>query len=115
MATLGDVAKLMSEKQLDREIREMLNDLGLSKFSFHPYGAGGYQAGYPDWTIAGPYGLLFRELKIETKQPTAAQKAWIERLRANGQDVDVWRPSDLYTGRIARELTAISGIARSAR
>lgn len=86
----------------------MLNQLQLAPYAFHPYGPGGYQAGYPDWTIAGPEGILYRELKRQKEKPTKAQTAWIERLRLCGLDVDVWRPSDLLSGRIAKELAAIA-------
>jgi hypothetical protein len=107
---LAVAAASMSEKQLDGAVRRLMNDLGLAPFAFHPYGAGRYRAGYPDWTIAGDRGLLFRELKTERGRLTAAQTAWIERLRALGLDADVWRPRDLHAGRIGRELAAISAL-----
>lgn len=114
MAGPQALAAAMSEKQLDGSVRRLMNDLGLAPFAFHPYGPGRYREGYPDWTIAGPRGLLFRELKTEKGRPTTAQKAWLQRLRALGLDADVWRPSDLYSGRITRELIAIAEISRRA-
>lgn len=130
MATLADLAKEMSEKQLDAHVRQIINDLGLATLAFHPpdgvspkcpnCGAtrkranGRYRRGYPDWTILGPRGLLFRELKRQDKKPDLYQQAWLEGLRSRGCDADVWRPEDLHSGRIARELGAIAGFTRKA-
>jgi hypothetical protein len=87
---------------------------GQKLLKFHPYGPGGYAAGYPDWTILGPHGLLLRELKREGKDPTVEQQEWLEAFRNIGLDADVWRPRDLLSGRIAQELTAISALGRKA-
>jgi hypothetical protein len=115
VAGLEALAARMSEKQLDRAVRRLLRDLGLSEFSFHPPdGTGRYQAGHPDWFIAGSHGVIWRELKTERERLTPTQKAWIERLQANGLDVGVWHPIDLLTGLIATELMAISGVAKKA-
>jgi hypothetical protein len=126
----GDPRLQIREKQLDRQVRDLLKDLGLSEFSFHPPDGvrrkpgesdedhrrvqGRYRAGFPDWVIAGPNGLLFRELKRQDGSLTAQQKAWLARLELLGMDVGVWRPSDLLSGRIARELIAISALRRKA-
>lgn len=118
------VAARMGEKQLDRHVRALLKDLGLAPFAFHPPDGitaacecgrkpagrvnGRYRAGFPDWCIAGEGGVLFRELKRQDGTLTAVQQAFHRRLREAGADVDVWRPSDLTDGRIARELAAIA-------
>jgi hypothetical protein len=66
-------------------------------------------SGWPDWVIgARPGGVLVRELKREHLNPTRAQQEWLDILEAAGLDVGVWRPSDLLSGRIARELAAIA-------
>ena len=70
--------------------------------------------GYPDWTLLGPDRLMFRELKRETGRTTAAQDAWLAALRGAGQDADVWRPSDLLSQRIGRELAALAGLGGAA-
>lgn len=62
--------------------------------------------GWPDLVIAGR-SLLFRELKRQAGYPTAAQLEWIHDLRHAGADADVWRPADLASGRIQRELEAV--------
>lgn len=120
MAKLEDVyaakAAAMSEKALDLQVRGLLNKLGLAPFSFHPTdGVGGMRPGYPDWTIIGSR-VLWRELKSQKGRLTPAQKAVIEQLETVGADVAVWRPVDLYSGRIAGELAAVadSGTRRRA-
>ncbi len=62
-------------------------------------------------TIAGAGGVLVRELKREGKNPTREQQQWLDFLAAAGIDAGVWRPSDLVSGRIARELAVVAGLA----
>ena len=58
--------------------------------------------------------LMFRELKRQDGKLTRDQVTWLEALKAAGQDVDTWRPSDLLSGRIATELAALAGIGGTA-
>jgi hypothetical protein len=97
---------------LNAHVRRLMKDLGL--MGYHTLRSLGSEPGYPDWTICGPQGVLFRELKRQGKNPTPAQRQWLDALAATGQDVGVWRPEDLLSGRIARELVAISGWTRGA-
>ncbi|MEU8272642.1 VRR-NUC domain-containing protein, partial [Sphaerisporangium sp. NPDC049002] len=83
---------------------------GLGLWFIHmPDGTGMYNPGIPDLVIVGHGKILWRELKSESGRTSAEQRAFIERLRCNGADVDVWRPRDLLSRRIHRELEAISG------
>lgn len=66
----------------------------------------GSAAGWPDLTILGRR-IIFRELKRETGKLTPAQAQWGEWLTQAGQDWGLWRPSDLASGRVQRELEAI--------
>ena len=50
---------------------------------------------------------MLRELKTEKGRLTKDQQAWGSRLRDAGVSWDVWRPADLHSGRIQRELEAI--------
>jgi hypothetical protein len=67
--------------------------------------------GFPDLMIVGPGGVIFRELKtlagMGSDGLAPAQSIWRDRLKAAGQDWDIWTPADLDSGRIERELTAI--------
>jgi len=64
-------------------------------------------AGWPDLTILGQGGILYREFKTATGRLSSAQKHVIGLLEASGQNVKVWRPADLQSGLIVRELDAI--------
>lgn len=64
--------------------------------------------GFPDLFVCGPRGVAFRELKKEGRvNLRPAQTVWKYRLLAAGQNWDVWKPSDLESGRIERELDAL--------
>lgn len=52
--------------------------------------------------------MIFRELKTMTGRVRTDQRHVIGILTAIGEDVGIWRPDDLTSGRIVRELTAIS-------
>jgi hypothetical protein len=51
-------------------------------------------AGLPDIIAVRGTELIWIELKSETGRVSPDQKLWIEALRAAGQRVYVWRPSD---------------------
>lgn len=70
--------------------------------------------GYPDLTIVGPAGLMFRELKSSTGSVTPEQKTWLLVL-SRVADADTWRPTDLRSGRIERELRALGSAIVQAR
>ena len=61
--------------------------------------------GFPDLVIAGPGGVLFRELKSAAGTLSAEQRMWLHALKS--ADVGVWRPADLQSGRIEQELRAV--------
>jgi hypothetical protein len=68
--------------------------------------------GFPDLMIVGPGGVIFRELKTLNGMGAGGglrpdQSTWRDRLKAAGQDWDIWTPADLDRGRIERELAAI--------
>jgi hypothetical protein len=65
-------------------------------------------AGWPDLHLTGIGGVLYRELKAEDGRLTAEQQRYLDALRVAGCDADVWRPADLRSGRIAREIAAIA-------
>jgi hypothetical protein len=93
---------------LDAHVRKLIRDLGL--LAYHTHDSRRSHSGYPDWTICGPWGVMFRELKRQNGIVTLAQRQWIDMLDMSGADADVWRPEDLLSGRIARELAALAGL-----
>lgn len=106
------LAKNQTERGFGLAVEELVEKLGLKYF--HTFRAQHSVAGFPDYCIASPkgHGMLYRELKREGNgkrfEPTPAQQEWLDMLAANGQDVGVWRPTDLLSGRIVRELQAIA-------
>jgi hypothetical protein len=65
--------------------------------------------GWPDGFFVGPAGYFWREIKRQTGDPvTDEQTAWLDWLTAAGADAGVWKEEDLRSGRIERELRAIS-------
>lgn len=64
--------------------------------------------GWPDLTVVGPGGALFRELKQDGRYPTAEQRLWIASLTTAGLDAAVWKVADWDSGRIESELKAIT-------
>lgn len=95
----------MSEAELERHVRRITADLGL--LAYHTRTSIGSQRGFPDWVIAGR-PVLYRELKTQRGKLTAQQTQWLDTLVQCGQNVGIWRPEDLLSGRIARELAAIA-------
>jgi hypothetical protein len=73
--------------------------------------------GFPDLMIVGPGGAIFRELKTLAGMGPGGglrhdQMIWRDRLKAAGEDWDIWTPADLDGGRIDRELAAIEAQGR---
>jgi hypothetical protein len=108
MTAASPLAAAMTERQLDEGIRSIADGLGLLRY--HTFNSRKSPSGFPDLVLVGPRGVLFRELKRQSEKPTPAQEDWLRALREAGQDADVWRPADLLSKRVARELTAIAGI-----
>src|SRR5579875_1506785 len=102
----------MQEKDLTGLIRRRCAELGLHALGLTGYripGASAGGAGYPDFTIAGPGGILFRECKSDDGRRSMAQIRWGKAITAAGGDYDTWRPDDWQSGRINNELRAIAG------
>lgn len=63
--------------------------------------------GWPDLALCGARGFMLRELKTARGGLTSEQEEWGFMLRNAGVNWDVWRPCDLESGRIERELQGI--------
>lgn len=64
--------------------------------------------GFPDWVIAGPSGILFRELKGIDGTLTTEQRHWGAVLRCGGGNWAVWQPAHARNGTIEAELDALT-------
>lgn len=60
----------------------------------HHLDSRGTLAGWPDLSLIRVPELVFAELKTERGKLSQAQEERLEQLRACGQEVHVWRPSD---------------------
>ena len=103
------LALAMSENELERGMRRILADLP-QVLAYHTHDSRRSGAGFPDWCLVGPGGVMFRELKRQRQQPTPAQDEWLCTLTEAGADAEVWRPSQLLDGTIGHELAAIAGL-----
>lgn len=65
-------------------------------------------AGFPDLVLAGPYGVMFRELKASAGLLRPRQTRWRHQLIAGGADYQVWRPLDWINGRIEDQIRALT-------
>ncbi len=95
----------MTEAQLQDTVVAMCKLLDVAWY--HPYFSRRSAAGWPDLALCGASGFITRELKTERGKLTADQQRWGSMLRQAGISWDVWRPGDLQSGRIQRELLNI--------
>lgn len=106
----------MNEAQLQDAVIDLCRVYGVLVAHFRPArtatgwrtAVGGDGKGFPDLVLVGRRGVLYRELKSETGQPSLDQCAWLDALHEAGEDASVWRPSD-WPHHIEQELAAISG------
>lgn len=97
-------ARPMTEAQLQAAVIQLCKLYGLRYH--HQRISQLSQPGWPDLVIAGRR-LLFRELKRQDGKVTRAQQDWGGWLIAAGADWAVWRPTELASGRVQRELEEI--------
>lgn len=95
----------MTERTLQATITEMCVLFGIEWY--HTHDSRRSHRGWPDLALCGSRGFITRELKAATGRLTHEQQRWGLMLRAVGVSWDVWRPDDLRSGRIERELRAI--------
>jgi hypothetical protein len=98
--------QVMTEKELDRHIRQLCKDLHLRRY--HTLDARGSSAGFPDLCIVGPGGVIFAELKSARGTLRPEQAEWRDLMLDAGARWYLWRPADLASGEITRALAGIS-------
>lgn len=106
----------MSEDQLQYTIIDLAKRLGLLVHHCRPAPVRqgkwitpiqGFK-GFCDLVVAGPGGVVFRELKNDVLQPSPEQMTWLGTLEEGGADVAIWRPAHLHDGTIERELKRLA-------
>lgn len=99
------IAPPLSEREFARQVVDLATVLGWHTASFRPAQtmkgwrtpvSGSLGAGWPDLTLvrARDQRVIFAELKAEKGRLSADQEFVHGVLRASGQAVYVWRPSD---------------------
>lgn len=100
------VHQRLTEQQLQGLVFSMCGALRL--YVYHTHDARGSVPGFPDLVIIGKR-VLWRELKSwrQSSQPTREQFDVLTGLLRAGQDVEIWRPADWFSGRIKAQLVAV--------
>ena len=97
----------MTERELQVEVERLAAKLGV--LIHHCLdGRRCEGVGFPDVVACGLKGTIFRELKLEAAELGSQQRMWKWKLLASGADYGIWRPSDLRSGRIEKELQRIA-------
>lgn len=95
----------VTERMLQASVIKLCELFGIAYY--HTYDSRKSVKGWPDMAFCGARGFMTRELKDAKRKLTAEQQHWGLMLRAAGVNWNVWRPADLQSGRIQRELEAI--------
>jgi hypothetical protein len=95
----------MTEEQFQTAVLELAQLSGYG-VRYHNPDSRRSQAGFPDLVLGSSSRrrVLFRELKTDAGKLRPAQIVCLEILTLAGLDAAVWRPEDLRSGRITREL-----------
>lgn len=84
---------VQTEKQLQRSVLQLARITGWT-LTYHTFDSRKSSSGYPDLVLVRPPRVLWVELKRDGERPRPSQQEWIDALRASGQEVYVWTPSD---------------------
>jgi hypothetical protein len=105
--TVDPRAAAMTEAEFEKHVGQIAADHGV--WRHHNPDSRAVAAGLPDDLFVGSGGALWAELKTEAGRLSPAQAMLMALLRAAGHRVVIWRPSDLLSGLVEREIRAISG------
>lgn len=98
----------MTENELMENIRQLVNLSHL--VAYHTRDSrGSWSPGFPDLIIAGPGGVIFREVKSHQGRLAKSQWDWGNRLLEAGADWGVWRPGD-WPENITEQLNQLAKI-----
>lgn len=82
----------ITEKQFESQVKYLAKLFGW--LYYHTYRSKHSPAGFPDCVFVRDR-VIYAELKSESGQPTAEQYEWMLALVDAGQEVYLWRPSDM--------------------
>lgn len=95
----------VTEQQLQAAVIDICRLYGIAWY--HTYNSRRSVPGWPDLALCGAHGFITRELKRASGTASPDQDRWGWMLRQAGISWDIWRPADLWSGRIQRELLEI--------
>jgi hypothetical protein len=88
--TFLDTPPRETEAEFLESVRKLARLLGWA--FYHTNRSEKSEAGFPDAVLVKRPRVIFAELKSDRGKVTPAQRAWIDELRACGQEVYIWRP-----------------------
>ena len=80
----------LTEKRFQQQVLGLATLLGWR--AYHTYDSRRSTEGFPDLVLVRRPRLIFAELKAQRTPVTDDQRAWIDELRACGQEAYIWRP-----------------------
>lgn len=105
LAIAANMAEDRGPDSLEAHLRKLMKDFGL--YGYHAHTSNRSAPGWPDWVIVGNR-IIYRELKTEHGSLSPAQRDVGARITRAGGDWAVWRPRDLISGTIARQLADVA-------
>lgn len=103
--TVAQGVLAMAEKPFQVRVVQLAKFHGF-ELVYHTHDSRRSAPGFPDLVLVSSRRkrVMYRELKSSKGRVSADQQAWLGALALAGQDVGVWRPADLLSGRIVEEL-----------
>jgi hypothetical protein len=95
----------LTEEQFQQQVIDLAKLHGYTLI-YHTRDSRRSQPGFPDLVLVSEHRgrALFRELKTDSGRVSPAQFSWISGMILAKLNVGVWRPSDLKSGRIIKDL-----------
>ena len=95
----------LTEAQFQQQVIDLAKLHGYTLI-YHTHYSRRSQPGFPDLVLVSEHRgrALFRELKTDAGRVSPAQFSWISGMILAKLNVGVWRPSDLKSGRIIKDL-----------
>ena len=93
--TFLDTPPRQTEKQFMAQVIELAKLRGWAHY--HTHDSRRSEEGFPDLVLTRRPRVIFAELKSDRGKLTPAQRAWLDELRACGQEAYVFRPRDWKT------------------
>jgi hypothetical protein len=94
IAPYSAIQEHILEETFQKQLVRYCDLLGL--LCYHTHDSRRSVKGYPDFSVLGPSGHLYAELKKTTGRVTPEQRTWLARLNHIGIEVHIWRPLDLH-------------------